>query len=125
MDIRYSKVDSEDSSSANYLNKILFPSVSPNSYTNPGFTTFEYETVEKKATALKSTFLKVAETFDISAPTLAEKLPFFSVDFTEKFSFNDFSGDEMEALVNRLGDDLHLAREYIFNKMGIDTSDNE
>ena len=69
MDIRYSKVDSEDSSSANYLNKILFPSVSPNSYTNPGFTTFEYETVEKKATALKSTFLKVAETFDISAPT--------------------------------------------------------
>ena len=125
MDIRYSKVDPENSSSANYLNKILFPSVSPNSYTNSGFTTFEYDTVEKKATALKSTFLKVAETFDKSASTSADQLPFFRVDFTEKFSFNDFSGDEMAALVTRLSDDLPLAREYIFNKMGIDTSDEE
>ena len=31
----------------------------------------------------------------------------------------------MDALVTRLGDDLPLAREYIFNKMGIDTNDEE
>jgi len=31
----------------------------------------------------------------------------------------------MAALVTRLQDDLPLAREYIFNKMGIDTLDEE
>lgn len=95
MDIRVSKVDIKDSSSANYLNKVLFPSVSPNSHTNPGFSTFQYDSDTKKASGLKTTFLKVAETFNKSDSTPHDDLPFFRVDFQDKFSFDDFSADSM------------------------------
>ena len=81
MDIRYSKVNKDDNSSANYLNKILFPSVSPNSYTNPAFSTFLYDTDTKETSGLKSTFLKVAETFNKPSSTPFSELPYFEVDF--------------------------------------------
>ena len=125
MDIRYSKVDASDSSSANYLNKILFPAVSPNSYTNPGFSTFIYDTDKKEANSLKSTFLTVRETFNRQSTTKYNNLPWFDVDFTEKFAFESFSADSMASLVSRLSDDLPKAREFIFNKMGTDTTDDE
>ena len=60
MGIRYNKVDDSDSSSANYLNKILFPSVSPNNHTNPAFSTFTYNSNSGDASDLKCTFLKVS-----------------------------------------------------------------
>ena len=74
---------------------------------------------------MKTTFLKVAETFNKSDSTPHDDLPFFRVDFQDKFSFDDFSADSIQALVTRLADDLPLAREFIFNKMGIDTQDAE
>ena len=121
MGIRYSKVDENDSSSANYLNKILFPAVSPVSHTNPAFSTFTYDSSTMEASNLKTTFVKVTETFNKSSSTTYANLPYFEVDFSTKFSFNSFSADSIESLVNRLSSDLPLAREYIFNNMGIDT----
>ena len=123
MAIRYSKVNPEDNSSANYLNKILFPSVTPGSYTNPAFSTFQYDTGTKEASSLKSTFLKVTETFNIDDTTAYSDLPYFEVDFQDKFSLSSFSADSMADLATRLANDLPLAREFIFNEMGIDTTD--
>ena len=123
MGIRYNKVEDSDDSSANYLNKILFPSVSPNSMTNPGFSTFTYDTKSSEASNLKCTFLKVTETIGMADTTSYTDLPYFDVDFTEKFDFSSFSADSIDALVTRLSGDLPLAREFIFNKMGVDTAD--
>ena len=123
MGIRYSKVDENDSSSANYLNKVLFPAVSPVSHTNPAFSTFTYDSTLKEASNLKSTFLKVTETFNMPSSTPYANLPYFEVDFSEKFSYTSFSADSNESLVNRLANDLPLAREFIFNTMGVDTTD--
>lgn len=81
MDIRYEMANSNDINSTNYLNKIIFPSISPNVYTNPGFSSFLYDTSKKEASNLKCTFLKLAETFDISDSTSLKDLPFFEVDF--------------------------------------------
>ena len=57
MSLRYSKIDEQDSSSANFLNKVLFPAVSSTSRTNPGFSTFEYNTETGEAENLKSYFI--------------------------------------------------------------------
>ena len=81
MGIRYSKEDTGDDSSANVLNKILFPAVSPNIGTNPAFSTFTFDTSSKTASNLKSSYIKLVETFDKSATTSHAELPFFDVDF--------------------------------------------
>ena len=91
MGIRY-----ESDPSANYLNKILFPAVSPVSHTNPAFSTFTYDSGTKEASNLKSTFVKVSESFNMPESTPFANLPYFEVDFTEKFSFNSFSADSMD-----------------------------
>jgi len=48
-------------------------------------------------------------------------LPWFHVDFESKFGLEDLSGESINDFTLRLKDDLALAREYEFNRMGVDT----
>ena len=68
--------------------------------------------------------MKVSETFNMPSSTPYANLPYFEVDFSTKFGLTSLSADSIESLVNRLANDLPLAREYIFNNMGIDTTDS-
>ena len=125
MSIRHSKVDESDPSSANVLNKVLFPAVSSTSRTNPGFSTFTYNTETGKAENLKSTFIQLSKTYNLPETTSNAELPFFEVDFSTKYGLSDLSGDSIEALVESLNTDQTKAREFIFNSVGVDVNDPE
>ena len=85
MSIRYSKVDEQDSKSPNFLNKVLFPAVSPTTRTNPGYSTFTFDTDAGKAQNLKSTFIQLSKTYGIPSTTPLTELPFFYVDFSKSY----------------------------------------
>ena len=125
MSIRYSKVDEQDPSSANFLNKVLFPAVSPTTKTNPGFSTFDYNTETGEAENLKSTYIQLSKTYGLPETKSYTELPFFDVDFSTTYGLKDLSADSIEALVNSLKSDKSKAREYIFNTIGVDAKDDE
>ena len=105
MSIRYSRVAESDSSSPTALNKVLFPAVSSTSRTNPGFSTFIYDTESGQAENLKSTFIQLSKTYGLPETTQNSELPFFEVDFSAKYGLANLSGDAIEALVESLSTD--------------------
>ena len=57
MSLRHSKVDEQNPNSSTFLNKVIFPAVTPNTRSNPAYSTFIYDTETGKAENLKSTYL--------------------------------------------------------------------
>ena len=125
MSLRYSKVDEQNPNSQNFLNKVIFPAVTATSRTNPGYSTFLYNTVTGQAENLKSSYLQVSKTYDLPESTLFTELPFFEVDFAEKYGLKNLSGDSMEDLVKSLKADKTKAKEYYFNSIGVDIEDED
>ena len=112
----------ESGSDAQYLNKVLFPSITANSDTNPGFGTFEYDTETQVVSKLQFTYVDVDGTIGMPAETPFEELPWMNVDFETKFGLMDLSGESIRSLTDRLMGDPEKAREFEFNRMGVDTS---
>ena len=114
-------VNNQDEQSPFYLNKVLFPGLTGASNTQPGFATFIYDTETEKAEQLKFTYVDVNGTIGLPQDTQFNDLPWFHVDFESKFGLEDLSGESINDFTLRLKDDLALAREYEFNRMGVDT----
>ena len=53
-----------------------------------------------------------------------DELTWFEVDFEEKFMLQDLSGKSIASLVERLENDPEMAREYEFNRMGVNVKDD-
>ena len=113
---------SDSSSGEQYLNKVLFPSITANSDTNPGFGTFEYDTDTQVISKLKFTYVDVDGTIGMPADTSFEELSWMNVNFETKFGLMDLSGESIKSLADRLMGDPEMAREFEFNRMGVDTS---
>ena len=52
-----------------FLNKILFPSITPNASSQPAFSTFQYDTEEKTFENLEITYLRLTETNNLPKET--------------------------------------------------------
>ena len=103
-DFRFHTVD--DNKQDFFLNKILFPSLTPNASSQPAFSTFQFDTDAMTFENLEITYLRLTETHNLPRETPITQLPTFTVNFEEKFGLKDFSGAEMFALQNRLVADL-------------------
>ena len=112
----------DDGTGAQYLNKVIFPSITASTPTNPGFGTFEYDTETGKVSKIKFTYMDVDETIGWPKDTPVQELPWMDVDFEAKFGLKDASGESIYDLVQRLLKDPEMAREYEFNRMGVDPS---
>lgn len=77
----------ENGEDKQYLNKILFPAISPNNYTQPTYSTFTYDTDAYKFNQLKFTSLKVTSTQGLPKTSTYEDFDFFEVDWSGKFGF--------------------------------------
>ena len=111
----------DDGSNEWYLNKVLFPGLTPTNKTNPGFGTFEYDSETGVVNKLKFTYVDTVKTIGYPEDTPYYDLPWFDVDFESKFGLMDLSGSSIASLTERLSNDTELAREYMFNRMGVNT----
>ena len=111
-----------DGTGEQYLNKVIFPSITASTPTNPGFGTFEYDTETSKVSKLKFTYIDVDATIGYPKDTPVEELPWMDVDFEAKFGLMDASGESIYNLAQRLLKDPEMAREFEFNRMGVDPS---
>ena len=70
-DIRYSTTNptTKRKGDKNYLNKIVFPSITSASYTNPTYSTFKYDTETASFSDLVFTSLKLSQSLGAN-PTL-------------------------------------------------------
>ena len=123
--MRYSNQDPDtlEETSTYYMNKIIFPSMTANSNTQPSYSTFSYDTEAKETSKLTFTSLKLTESLGKGPNTPRSDLQFVVTDFDEKFGLKDFSGQGISDLLARLNDDPELARSFMFNKLGVDTDD--
>jgi len=87
--------DSQDQ----YLNKVLFPGLTANSSTNPGFGVFEYDSDAQIVSKLQFTYINLDDTLNMPEDTTFDALPWFNVDLEKKFSLMDLSGDSIYSLV--------------------------
>jgi hypothetical protein len=69
-DIRYSTTDptTKQKGDKNYLNKVIFPSVTAASFTNPTYSTFKYDTESSSFSDLVFTSLKITQSIGVNAP---------------------------------------------------------
>lgn len=82
-----------------------------------------YDTETGKASQLKSSFVDIDGTIGKPEDSTYDQFKWLEVDYAEKFFLEDLSGKSISNLADRLFSDEKLAREFQFNKMGIDTSD--
>jgi len=104
-----------------YLNKVLFPGLTSSEDTNPGFGTFEYDSDTGVVNQLKWTYIDTDKTIGYPEETPFDELPWFVVDFESKYELMDLSGSSIASMTERLSKDTDLAREYMFNRMGVNT----
>ncbi len=116
--LRYHEVD--DSPGEYFLTKVLFPSVTASSSTQPAFSTFEYDTETGVASNLQYTFIDLQKTIGLPEDTSINEFDWFTVNLEEKFGLEAITGADFAKLVNRMQQDPELARVYEFNRMGVD-----
>ena len=104
-----------------FLNKVLFPGLTATSNTQPGFSNFVYDSEKNTVEQLQFTFIDVDATIGKPITTTYDEFDWFNVNFTSKFGLQDLSAQSIASFVDRMSDDLYLAREYQFNRMGINT----
>ena len=71
-------------------------------------------------TNLHFTFLHVTETLGLPKTTSISSLPFYDIPIQEKFGLKNLTGSDMNDMWSNIIHNPVFAREYMFNKVGVD-----
>ena len=93
--LRYHQADNDQEY---YLTKVLFPSVTASSNTQPAFSTFEYDTEQQIASKMQFTFLDLQDSIGLPEDTTIDELTWFTVDWEEEFGLEELTGKEFAKL---------------------------
>lgn len=107
---------SDDEDSHFFLGKMISPSITPGSDTQPGYTTFTLEDNQIKDIVM--TFLQLDSQQGLPQTATFEEFDWLVVDYAKEFGMTTLSSTSISELNQRLRSDNKLFKKYMSYKAG-------